>query len=121
MAQAVSQKNPGIEVAKFLSALCEFMIGTALGYRETGSLNGFLVHDAATLAYLFYPEVLKLQRANVSVETRGEWTLGQTLIDNRPRAKTRANAWVASEVEETSFFTNLVEDLKWLINSFNAF
>jgi len=121
MAQAVSQKNSEIEVAQFLSALCEFMIGTALGYRETGGLNGFLVHDAATLAYLFYPEVLKLQRANVSIEVTGEWTLGQTLIDSRPRAKTRANAWVASQVDEAQFFTNLVEDLKVLINSFNAF
>jgi inosine-uridine nucleoside N-ribohydrolase len=64
-----------------------------------------------TLGYLFYPETLTLRRARVSVETQGKWTRRQTLIDDRPLAKTDANAWVALQVDEVGFFTHFIEDL----------
>ncbi|MEH2084275.1 MAG: nucleoside hydrolase [Nostoc sp.] len=114
MAVAVTHANPESKLSQFLINLCEFMIGTALGYRETGGISGFLVHDAATLGYLFYPETLMLKRAKVWVETKGQWTLGQTLIDSRPATKTAANAWVALQVDEGKFFTSFIEDLKHL-------
>lgn len=117
MAQAVSQANPESKLSQFSIALCEFMIGTALGYRETRGIPGFLVHDAATLGYLFYPETLMLRRAKVRVETKGEWTRGQTLIDSRHSAKVDANAWVALQVDEVGFFASFVEDLKWFLKS----
>ena len=114
MAAAVTQTNPNGQLAQFLGALCEFMIGTALQYRQTAGIPGFLVHDAAVLGYLFYPETLLLRRANVRVETKGEWTRGQTLIDDRHSAKVGANAWIALQIDETGFFTSFVEDLKYL-------
>ncbi|MGA7937914.1 MAG: nucleoside hydrolase, partial [Kovacikia sp.] len=117
MIQAVTQANLESNLAKFSIALCEFMISTALNYRETGGVPGFLGHDAATLGYLFYPETLMLKRAKVRVETKGEWTLGQTLIDRRPAPKAEANAWVALQVDENRFFTSFVEDLKQLFTS----
>lgn len=115
MAQTISQMAPTGDLSNFAVQLCEFMIGTALNYRETNRVPGFLVHDAVTLGYLFYPETLSLRRANVRVETQGEWTRGQTIIDDRPRAKTDANAWVALQVDEVGFFTRFTEDLKYLI------
>jgi inosine-uridine nucleoside N-ribohydrolase len=115
MAQAVTQTNRNGKTAHFLAALCEFMISTALQYRETGGNPGFLVHDAVTIAYLFYPETLILSRSQVQVETQGEWTKGQTLIDRRHRPKSNANAWVAQEIDAIGFFTSLIEDLKYLI------
>ncbi|HBB30493.1 MAG TPA: nucleoside hydrolase [Cyanobacteria bacterium UBA8803] len=117
MAQSVTQTNPDSQLAQFLIALCEFMIGTALSYRETGGIPGFLVHDAATLGYLFYPETLMLRRANVRVETKGEWTRGQTLIDYRRSAKVNANAWVALQVDKIGFFTSFLADLKVLFRT----
>ncbi|GAX38217.1 nucleoside hydrolase [Nodularia sp. NIES-3585] len=117
MAQVVSQTNPKSKLSQFLIPLVEFMIGTALEYRETARIPGLLVHDAATLGYLFYPETLFLRRAKVRIETKGEWTKGQTLIDSRPAPKTEANAWVALQVDESKFFTSLVEDLNRLFKS----
>lgn len=116
MAQSIVQSNPHRELAQFLINLCEFMIGTALEYRETDGISGFLVHDAATLGYLFYPETMMWKRARVQIETQGEWTQGQTLIDDRNLAKQPANAWVATEVDAARFFTSLIEDLKRLIS-----
>lgn len=112
MIQAVSKFNPESKISQFLVSLCEFMTSTALDYRETRGINGFLVHDAATLAYLFYPENLMFRRAEVRIETKGEWTTGQTLIDNRHTPKTEANAWVALQVDQVGFFTSFIEDLK---------
>ena len=114
MAQAVNPTNSH-EMSKFMNHLCEFMITTAIEHRETNGVQGFLVHDAATIGYLFYPETLLMSRARVCVETKGEWTRGQTFIDRRNQAKQSANAWVALQVDSTGFFTRFVEDLKALI------
>lgn len=115
MAEVVTQHNPHSNLAQFVVRLCQFMVGTALQYRETASIPGILVHDAATVGYLFYAETLMLRRARVQIETQGEWTLGQTLMDERHSAKSGANAWVALQVDVPNFFTSFVEDLKYLI------
>jgi len=115
MAELVSELYPDSNLSQFVVKLCQFMVGTALQYRETAGVPGFLVHDAATVGYLFYPETLMLRRARVQIETQGEWTLGQTLMDERHGAKSDANAWVALDVDAPNFFTIFVEDLKYLI------
>ncbi len=115
MAQAIYQANPNSKIAQFIVALNQFMSQTALSHRETGGIPGFFVHDAATVAYLFYPENVLLRRATVQVETQGKWTCGKTLLDNRHNAKPAANAWLAWQVDKTNFFVSLIEDLKWLV------
>lgn len=116
MSQLVTGVSPASQLAQFMNSLSEFMITTALEYRETSGIQGFLVHDAATLGYLFYPETFMLKRANVRIETEGKLALGQTLIDGRPTPKTSANAWVSMQVNEEQFFTHLVQDLRQLFN-----
>ena len=116
MSQLVTGVSPASQLAQFMNSLSEFMISTALEYRETSGIQGFLVHDAATLGYLFYPETFMLKRANVRVETEGKLALGQTLIDGRPTPKTSANAWVSMQVNEEQFFTHFVQDLRQLFN-----
>ncbi|MEB3233737.1 MAG: nucleoside hydrolase [Leptolyngbyaceae bacterium] len=114
MAQMAVRSDPTSPLATFLTQLCAFMTNTSLGYRETDGVRGFLVHDAATVAYLFYPETLMLRRAWVQVETQGTWTQGQTLIDRRHRPTLATNAWVALQVEAIALFTSFVEDLNTL-------
>jgi inosine-uridine nucleoside N-ribohydrolase len=115
MADVITQHNPHSELAQFIVKLCQFMVGTALKYRETAGVPGFLVHDAATVGYLFYAETLMMQRARMQVETQGEWTLGQTLVDERHKAKSGANVWIALQVDAPNFLNSLIEDLKYLI------
>jgi inosine-uridine nucleoside N-ribohydrolase len=113
-AAAISRASPDSRIAQFVDALCRFMSKTSMSYRETEGICGFHVHDAATLAYLFYPETLLLRRAQVRVETQGEWTRGQTVFDDRHVAKTEANAWVAMQVDTVNLLAILTEDLKVL-------
>jgi inosine-uridine nucleoside N-ribohydrolase len=114
---AISRAAPESRIARFIVSLCQFMSKTSMSFRETDGIRGFHVHDAATLAYLFYPETLLLRRARVRVETQGEWTRGQTVFDDRHMAKTGANAWVAMEVDAVNLLAILAEDLKVLIES----
>ena len=116
MAKLATRAAPESPLAVFIRQLCEFMVGTALGYRETDGSRGFLVHDAATLAYLFYPETLLLRRSHLQVETQGTLTRGQTLIDRRHRAKVEANAWVAMQVDVQGLFASFIEDLNSLVH-----
>ena len=115
MAESIFRTNPDSDIAQFIVSLSQFMTATNLRYRDTGGEKGFLVHDAATLAYLFYPETLLLRRAQVVVETQGSHTRGQTMLDDRHLPKTSANAWVALQVDAVNLLAILVEDLKNLI------
>lgn len=115
MAAQISATRPDSPIAQFIIALCQFMVVTALQFRETAGISGFLVHDAVTLAYLFYPETLLFRRAQVRIETQGTWTRGKTCFDRRHQAKASANAWVALEVDAVNLLAALVEDLKILV------
>jgi inosine-uridine nucleoside N-ribohydrolase len=115
MADNIHQVNPQNPLAKFIVELNNFLTESSLNYRQTEGIKGFLVHDAATIAYLCYPETLFLQRARVEVETQGTFTNGQTIFDNRHYPKTNPNAWVALQVDAANLLANLIEDLKVLI------
>jgi inosine-uridine nucleoside N-ribohydrolase len=45
--------------------------------------NGFSLHDPMALAYIIDPTMFRLERYHVEVETRGEYTMGMTVIDRR--------------------------------------
>lgn len=115
MAQTIVQGQPRSPLAPLLIQLCDFMTGTALTYRETQGIPGFLVHDAVTVSYLFYPDCLLFRRAWVQVETQGEGTRGQTWRDRRPTAQPHTNVWLACQVDPTLFFIHLLEDLQALL------
>lgn len=113
-AEAIRKAASNRAIADFIVNLAGFMSKTTMSYRETEGVPGFHVHDAATLAYLFYPETLLLRRGKVRVETKGQWTRGQTVFDERHGAKTEANAWVALQVDASDLLAILSEDLKLL-------
>ena len=101
-------------LTQFISDLCDFMTEANLRYRQTRGFKGFLVHDGAAVAYLFYPETLLFCRAKVDVETQGKHTLGKTFFDERFIAKKDANSWVALEVDKEGLLASLLEDIKFL-------
>lgn len=114
MAKSIQSVKPESPIASFIVSLCEFMTATSLAYRETQGVSGFLVHDASTIAYLFYPETLMFQRARVAIETQGTWTRGKTLLDRR-HVPIPGNTWVALQVDSVSLLAVMVEDLKCLM------
>lgn len=117
MANQIRQVKLNSAIAQFIVSLCDFMTQTSLAYRETKGVPGFLVHDAATIAYLFYPETLAFRRAQVEIETQGTETRGKTLIDDRHVPKSNTNAWIAMQVNAIEALAILVEDLKFMVRN----
>ncbi len=116
MVQEMTLVNPTNITGKFIVKLTDFLTQASLTYRQSEGKNGFLVHDAATIAYLFYPETLFLRRAKVEIETQGRLTKGQTIFDDRHVTKTDTNSWVALQVDATNLLASLIEDLKVLLS-----
>ena len=113
MAEDIVRKSES-NLTQFISDLCKFMTEANLRYRQTKGTKGFLVHDGAAVAYLFYPDTLLFRRAKVDVETLGNHTLGKTLFDERFIAKDNPNAWVALQVDKVGLLASLLEDLTFL-------
>jgi inosine-uridine nucleoside N-ribohydrolase len=69
------------------------------------------VHDALCVAYLVDPAVVSGRPAHVDVETRGELTMGRTVMDLHDRFGRPPNAFVALDADAPRFVSMLVETL----------
>eukprot|EP00591_Stephanopyxis_turris_P013716 CAMPEP_0195536624 /NCGR_PEP_ID=MMETSP0794_2-20130614/46437_1 /TAXON_ID=515487 /ORGANISM="Stephanopyxis turris, Strain CCMP 815" /LENGTH=113 /DNA_ID=CAMNT_0040670101 /DNA_START=23 /DNA_END=364 /DNA_ORIENTATION=+ len=86
-----------------------------MGFRCTQGHTGFLVHDASTLAFLFYPETVRLTRGRVKVST-SEDVQGRTHLDMRHLPKTPGGSFVALDVDADAVLTAMVQDLMAAFN-----
>ena len=70
---------PGSGLRKMLSSLVTYFGDT---YRDVfGFDDGPPLHDALTIAYVSNPAIFQGRRLHVDVETRGEHTMGVTIVD----------------------------------------
>ncbi len=69
------------------------------------------VHDALCVAYLVDPGVVTGRRVHVDIETRGELTVGRTVIDTHGRFGSAPNAFVAFDAHGPRFVELLVDIL----------
>lgn len=70
----------GTDVAQFVAELIDFF-GAA--YVQEYGFPGPPLHDALAVAALIDPSLVRTVRAHVDVETQGEYTRGQTVVDFR--------------------------------------
>lgn len=73
-------KAVGTDVAQFIAELVEFF---GASYMKERRYPGPPMHDPLAVAAVADPEVLRTIRAPIQVETKGEFTRGQTLVDLR--------------------------------------
>lgn len=100
------------EKQNFVRELTKFTIGTNMMFRETAYEKGFFVHDAHTVGLLLYPHIYTGTFHNVVVETQGEFTKGQTIVDTRNHARVINNCYVATGFNKALFLEAISEDLK---------
>lgn len=67
------------------------------------------VHDPLCIAYLIDSDVISTRFLNVGVETRGDLTLGRTVIDVSARSKLPANCNVAFHADREKFIKLMME------------
>jgi len=76
--------------------------------------DGGPLHDPTVIAYLLRPSLLSGRMVNVTVETRGEFTVGETVVDWRGVTSRPANALWLNQVDSDGFYELLTETVKQL-------
>jgi purine nucleosidase len=72
---------------------------------------GAPLHDPCTIAWLLRPELFSGRACHVAIETKGEHTLGRTVVDWSRRLTLPANAMVMDRIDAECFFALLTERL----------
>ncbi|MEP3277758.1 MAG: nucleoside hydrolase [Stappiaceae bacterium] len=91
------------------AGVVEHRIGVHDEIQQMDQLGAAPVHDALCIAYLLEPEVLTLRNCHVDVETRGELTVGRTVIDTHGRSGKTANCSVAFDADPRRFVRLLTD------------
>jgi purine nucleosidase len=76
--------------------------------------DGGPLHDPTVIAYLLQPSLFSGRSVNVRVETRGELTVGETVVDWRGVTGRPANALWLNQVDSDGFYELLTETVKRL-------
>ncbi|HDH63065.1 MAG TPA: nucleoside hydrolase [Firmicutes bacterium] len=94
-------------VSRVISPLLKFFASTN---KEVFGINGAPLHDALAVSYVIDPSILKTEYLHVDIETRGEFTRGETVVDVYRVTGKDPNADVAFEVDVKKF-KNLIFDM----------
>lgn len=72
------------------------------------------LHDPCVIAYLLKPSLFSGRRVNVTIETRSDLTLGETVVDWREVTQRPANALWIDQVDADGFYSLLIETVSRL-------
>ena len=98
-------------VSSFVGSLLRFFADTN---KKTFNIDGAPVHDALALSAAIWPDVINTKHLNVSIETKGELTLGQTVTDIYGITGKKPNALVALEVDVERMRGIMIDTIKKL-------
>lgn len=88
-------------VAQAITGQMEFY-GKWYGQAEFG-LAGTPVHDPCTIAYLLKPEIFETHTAYLDVETQGQLTAGETVVDFTGLMNQKPNAKILMDLDRQMF------------------
>jgi purine nucleosidase len=90
--------------------LFEFFSGTYLTRHSPGALQGAALHDPLAVLAVTHPELFERRGRHVVVETKGEFTAGMTVIDERLLIERSApNCDVLVDVDADAAFDLVLE------------
>jgi pyrimidine-specific ribonucleoside hydrolase len=96
-------RNIGNETGKAVASMLDY-------YFRNGRVEG--MHDPCAIAYLIDPSLFTTKLCNVEIETNGEFTRGQTVVDLRDRMGRFKNVNVAVEVSSERLLDMIFEAMK---------
>lgn len=99
----------GTAPAKFVRELMDFF---AQAYRDNQGFDAPPVHDPCAVAYVIDTNVVRTVKAPVSIELRGELTLGMTVTDFRAPADADCHTSVAVDLDHAAFWDLVVDALE---------
>ena len=87
-------------VSGVISLLLKFFASTN---KEVFGINGAPLHDALAVSYVIDPSILETKYLRVDIETRGEFTRGETVVDVYRVTGKSPNADVAFDLDLKKF------------------
>jgi purine nucleosidase len=96
-------ENTGNPTAKLVAAILR-----SHTRHQTGSDGGPL-HDPCVIAYLLQPTLFSGRHVNVVVETAGQFTLGETVVDWNRVTERAPNAYWITDINADAFYYLLAE------------
>jgi inosine-uridine nucleoside N-ribohydrolase len=99
----------GTPAGKASADVIEFRINGYQANQPTGVPETAPVHDALCIAALLHPEVISTRHLNCVIETKGEYTVGRTVVDHEYRTKRQPNCHVALGADRALFVSILTE------------
>ncbi|MFU2158435.1 MULTISPECIES: nucleoside hydrolase [Caldisericum] len=97
-------------VSSVIAPLLRFFATTN---KEFFGFDGAPIHDALAVSYLIDPTILKVKHLHVDIETKGEFTSGQTVVDYYNVLKKEPNAFVALDLDLPKFKKLMIEAIKY--------
>lgn len=101
-----------MEEIKALNKTGEMLYSLFKHYRSGSIETGLRMHDSCAIAYLLKPELFQTKDCFVAVETLGEYTFGETIVDINNVYKKDFNASVCLDINVDGFRRWLIESLK---------
>ena len=98
----------GTPVSAAVSGLLEFY---GIYDQTRRGRPGAPLHDPCTIAWLLRPELFSGRACHVAIETKGEHTLGRTVVDWSARTTLPPNATVIDQIDADGFFALLTDRL----------
>lgn len=87
----------------------------AFGFHKDSGKTGVPLHDPCALAYVTHPELFRGEEAYVAVETKGEYTLGETVVDRTGKLGHKNNALVLNWVDREKFMELIIKNISKLV------
>jgi inosine-uridine nucleoside N-ribohydrolase len=104
-----TRQTPG-HLAEVLTGLFEFFSNTYIARHDDGAMRGAALHDPLAVLAITHPHLFERNRRHVVIETRGEHTVGMTVIDERHLLERAApNCDVLIGVDADAAFTLIVD------------
>lgn len=103
-------RNISNPVATVVADLLDFFM--IYHKQEKWGFQGAPLHDPCTIAWLLKPEIFTTIQRWVGVETRGEYTQGQTVVDYYHLTDNKPNTTLMVDIDRQAFVDLLVEHIE---------
>lgn len=94
--------------------LADLLVFFKSTYKKVFGIEGVPLHDPCTVMYLLHPEIFQVRDYHVDIETKGELTYGQTVVDVWRTTGKNPNARIMLNADSSKFFDIFFEKLSLL-------
>ena len=114
--QALATKDVKEKIARIDTPCAQFLTQVLTrfseNYKRSKGFDEPPVHDPCAIAYVIDPSIIRVRKAPVHVEYRGQFTSGMTVTDLRKPAPSDCHTAVATHLDQERFWNLIIEAVK---------